>query len=82
MPLSTAWTPCSPPSRCRPGSRWPRWRWTGATNAALLAVAILALGDEELTTKLATVSVRPGGEDPRRLTPGSHNTDSDTIAPA
>ena len=53
----------------------------GATNAALLAVAILALGDDELTAKLATY--RPSWR--RRPSPADsrvHNTRLDTIAPA
>jgi 5-(carboxyamino)imidazole ribonucleotide mutase len=44
-------TPCSPPSRCPPGSRWRRSPWTAA-NAGYLAVAILSLQDPGLAAAL------------------------------
>ena len=36
------------------GFRWPRWRWgrRGATNAAVLAAQILALGDSDIRARL------------------------------
>ena len=69
-----AWTASCPSSRCRPASRSARSRSAkpGAVNAALLAAAVLALGDEKLAARLeawrakrtAEVAERP--DDARR----------------
>ena len=44
---------CLPPCRCPPAFRWPPLQSTGAENAAILAVQMLALSDEGLAQKLS-----------------------------
>ena len=53
--LQAAWIRCSPRCRCRRAFRWRRFAIgeAGAANAALFAVAILALSDASIEKKLS-----------------------------